>query len=295
MFGVASLRRWVPVLLLGLLAVAFLGMSGCGKDEEVDPYVYDSLRRITRGDTLSVGFLFEIDAPEFEYVRGNVAIIRDGNLLEFLVAEDMENKYTSLSGALLGVRKAFTPQPSHLVLQRIKRGGVVQADSLPAPQGYTLPRLLRAGAIDLETPGAPLPEIGWSRRAIDEARTTFLPENEDDPLRPVQTGIERFAYLPRYDLADSVKANPSPEDFAWYALFEETFMEIVDVTPGADWMLNVLIEKDLPLVGSFSVVSLEDQFTARRDVQEGYGHWLGTLKINWFKYANTFVEGSEPE
>lgn len=295
MFGVASLRRWVPVLLLGLMTVSFFGLAGCGGEEEVDPYVYDSLRRITRGDTLSVGFLFEFDAPEFEYVRGNVAIIRDGNLLEFFVAEDLESKYRSLSGAMLGVKKTFSPQPTHLVLQRIKRGGIVEADSLPAPRGYVLPRLLRAGAIDLETPGAPLPEIGWSRRAMDDARATFLPENEDDPLRPIQTGIERFSYQPRFDLPDTVQANPSPEDFAWYAIFEETFMEIVDVTPGADYMLHLLLEKDLPLIGSFSVTALEETFTVRRDEHEGLGHYVGKMKINWFKYANTFVEGSEPE
>ena len=30
MFGVASSRRWVSALLLGLLAVTFLGLAGCG-------------------------------------------------------------------------------------------------------------------------------------------------------------------------------------------------------------------------------------------------------------------------
>ena len=79
------------------------------------------------------------------------------------------------------------------VVQRIKRNGVVEMDSIPRPASYTLPRLLRAGAIDLETPGAPLPDIGWSRRAIDDARATFLPEDEEEPLRPIQSGIENFA------------------------------------------------------------------------------------------------------
>ncbi len=133
MFGVSSPRRWVSTLLLGLLAVTLFGMIGCGEKEEVDPYVYDSLRRITRGDTLSTDFLFEIEAPEFDYVKGNTAIIRDGNLLEFLVGEDLENNYRNLSGTLLGVRKTFTPQPTHLVIKRIKRNSVIEADSLATP------------------------------------------------------------------------------------------------------------------------------------------------------------------
>ncbi len=293
MFGVSSTRRWVSVMLLGLLLVTFVGLAGCGKKEEVDPYVYDSLRRVTRGDTLTATFLFEIDAPEFEFVRGNTAIVRDGNLLEFLVAEDLEHNYRNLSGTLLGVKKTFSPAPTHYVVQRIKRGGVVEADSLPVPASYTLPTLLRAGAIDLETPGAPLPDLGWKSGPIKEARATFLPEEEDGDLRPIQTGIDKFVYMPRHDLADSARANPSAEDFAWYAVFPESAVEITELTSGAEWMLHLLKSQDLPLIGSFSMLTLEDEYAKRKIDHEGLGHVVGTMKINWFKYANTFVEGSE--
>ncbi len=293
MFGVSSVRRWVSVMLLGLLAVTFIGLAGCGNKEEVDPYVYDSLRRVTRGDTLSTDFLFEIDAPEFDYVRGNTAIVRDGNVLEFLVGEDLEHNYRNLAGTLLGVRKTFSPAPTHLVIQRIKRNGVVEADSLPVPTHYTMPTLLRAGAIDLETPGAPLPELKWKTKDLKEARATFLPEEEDGDLRPIQTGIDLFVYVPRHDLADSVKANPSAEDYAWYAVFPESCLEITELTDGADWMLHLLKDKDLPLIGSFSLLTLEDEYSKRKIVHEGLGHVVGTVKINWFKFGNTFVEGTE--
>jgi hypothetical protein len=295
MFGVSSPRRWVSALLLVVLSATLFAMTGCGGKEEVDPYVYDTLRRVTRGDTLSVGFLFEIDAPQVEYVRGNTAIVRNGNLLEFLVGQDLENNYQNLQGTLLGVKKRFDPAPTHYVIQRIKRNGVVERDSIPAPESYTLPRLMRAGAVDLETPGAPLPDLGWKRQDIDEARSTFLPENEDDDLKPVQSGIENFVMVPRHDLPDSVRMNPTDEDFAWYAVFENSSVEIVDLTPGAEWMLQLLIEKDLPLIGSFSLVSLEEEYSRRKIEHEGLGHVVGTMKINWFKYANSFVAGNEDE
>jgi hypothetical protein len=295
MFGVSSQRRWVSMLLIGLLAVTLIGLTGCGKKEEVDPYVYDSLRRVTRGDTLSTEFLFEIDAPEFEYVRGNVAIVRDGNLLEFVVGEDLENNYRNLAGTLLGVRKSFSPPPTHLVIQRIKRNGAIEADSLAAPADYTLPRLLRAGAVDLETPGAPLPELAWSSKAIKEARATFLPEEEDDDLKPIQTGIENFTYAPRHDLPDSAKMNPAAEDYAWYAVFAESTVEITKLTPGADWMLHMMKDMDYPLIGSFSLLTLEDEYSVRKIEHEGLGHVVGTMQINWFKFGNTFIEGTERE
>ncbi len=302
MFGVSTLRRWVPVLMLGLLALTLLGLAGCGGKKEVDPYVYDSLRRITRGDTLSAldaegkpYWLFEIDAPAFEYVKGNVALIRgngaDENILEFLVGEDLESKYASLGGALLGVQKTFTPQPTHLVLKRIKRGGVVEADSLKAPKGYVLPTLLRSGAIDQEMPGAPLPKIGWTRKDMDEARATFLPENEGDPLKTVKSAFENFVYVPRHDLADSAAANPGPEDYAWYAIGEECSLEITKLTPGAEWMLEMFKVKDLPLVGAFTVLTLEEDYSKRKMEFDGLGHVVGTMRVDWFQFANTYVEG----
>ena len=297
MFGVSSPRRWVSVLLLGMLAVTLFGLVGCGGKGEVDPYVYDSLRRITRGDTLSSNFLFEIDAPDFEYVHGNTAIVRgrgkDQNILEFLVGEDLENNYRNLSGTLLGVQKTFTPQPTHLVLRRVKRNGVIEADSLATPAEYTIPQLMRAGAIDQEMPGAPIPEIGWKRKDIDEARATFLPENEDDPLKTVKSAFADFVYVPRHDLADSVRANPGPGDFAWYAIGDEVSLQLVDLTPGGEWMLHMLKEKDLPLVGAFTVMSLEEDYSTRKIEYEGLGHVVGTMRIDWFQYANTYVRSTE--
>lgn len=293
MFGATSPRRPVTILLLVVLAMTLVGLAGCGKKEIADPYVYDSLRRVTRGDTLSVKFRFEIDAPAFEYVRGNTAIIRDGNLLEFLVAEDLENNYQRLSGTLLGVRKTFSPQPTHLVLERIKRGGVVEADTttLRRPAHYTLPRLLRAGAIDQNVPGAPLPEIGFKAGEIDEARSTFLPEKEGDPVKTVKSAFANFAYLPRHDLAAG--AAPTPEDYAWYLIGDTSSLEVVQLTEGAEWMLHLLKDKDLPVIGAFTLMSLEEEWTKRRVEHPGLGHVVGKVRIDWFQYANTYVEGFE--
>ncbi len=293
MFGVSLARRWVSALLLALVAVTLIGLAGCGEKEAVDPYVYDSLRRITRGDTLSTDFLFEIDAPRFEYVRGDIGMIRDGNLLEFLVAKDLENKYQGLAGTLLGVQKTFSPQPTHLVLKRIKRGSVIEADTLLEASGYTLPRTMRSGQVDLETPGAPLPELGWKASDMKEARAIYLPENEGDDLKSIQTGIENFVYAPKHDLSPEAAANPGPANYAWYAVFPESALQIVDLAPGADWMLHLMKDKGYPLIGSFSVLSFDEEFSNRKVEHPGLGHVVGTMKINWFKFANTFIQGAE--
>lgn len=295
MFGVSSPRRWAMALLLGLTVLTFVGLTGCSKEEVVDPYVYDSVRRIMDGDTLSVGFLFEIDVPEVEYVKGDVGIVRSGNLLNFLVGQDLERNIGSLGGSLLGVKKAFSPQPTHLVIQRIKRDGMVVEDSIPAPEGYVLPRLLRSGAISQDLPGAPLPEIGWKAAGIKEAITTYLPENEGDPVKTIKSAFASFVYQPRFDLPEPAEgeapAELTEEDYAWYAIGDECFLEIVELTPGAEYMMHLLLDKDLPLIGAFTVTELEEAYRVRKVEHEGLGHYAGKMRLNWFQYANTYVEG----
>jgi hypothetical protein len=293
MFGATSSRGRVAILLLAVLAVVAIILSGRGEKEIPDPYVYDTLRNITRGDTLSVNFRFEFDAPAFEYVRGNTGIIRDGNLLEFLVADDLERNYQRLAGTRLGVRKTFSPAPTHLVLERIKRNGVVEADTstLRRPAHYTLPNLLNPSAIDQNVPGAPMPEIGFKEAEISEARTAFLPEKEGDALKTVKSAYINFAYRPRHDLAAG--ANPSPEDFAWYLIGDTSSLKIVGLTEGAEWMLHLLKDKDLPVIGAFTLLTLEEEWTMRRVEHPGLGHVVGTVRLDWFQYGNAYVAGFE--
>jgi hypothetical protein len=302
-------RRWASLFLLGSLTLFVLtGLVGCGEEEVVDPYQYASLNAIMSGavkdttHTFVEGpdgekvethlFRFEIDAPTFEYVRGPVGMVRDGNQLHFLVAQDLENLYPTLQGALLGVKQAFSPQPTHLILERIKRDGQVVRDSIPAPENYVMPRLLREGAVDITEPGKDLTEAHWRRR---ETLQQLMPENEGDPFLRFQTGISKIVWVPKHDLPDSVKANPSAEDMAFYAVLPDGAFEIVDLAPGADYILHLLIDEDLPLVGSVSPVAWYEDFAIRRQEFDVIGHPVGELRINWFKYANTFVQGFREE
>lgn len=277
MFGDRSPRSLAALLaLVAVAGLTALGLAGCGGEKEVDPYVYASLRQVMDGDTLSDNFLFEIDAPRFEYVRGDLGVIRNGNRLEFLVATGLEQKHQSWNGALLGVQKFFSPT-SHLVLRRLKVGGVVQpVDTVTT---YTVPRIVRANAVDIETPGAPLPDVKWNVMSSVEQ---FVPKEDGDPIS-VQTGIENFVYAPRHD---------KPEEMAWYAVFPQSTFRIVDVDKGTDWMLHLLKDKGLPLAGSFSVTGVEQSARERVRVHGQLGHVVGTLKINWFRYANAFVRGA---
>ncbi|MBC8425570.1 hypothetical protein H8E07_15760 [bacterium] len=290
MFAVSSsLHRASYPMLLALAAVAFIGLAGCGGEEEVDPYVYTTLERVMAGDTLSNDFLFEIDAPTLDYAKGDVGIVRKGNQLQFVVGPDIENSYASYAGSVLGVQKRFNAVNSttHLFLMRYRNGEMVTP--IDSVTSYMLPDVRTISKNELETPGAPLPDLDWQRESkIKE----FLPVNEGDALLKVQSIVENFVYMPRHDLSEEQLANPTDGDYAWYAVFPKSTFRIVELEEGAPYMLELLKAQNLPLVGSFSLVSHEPKRVERRKTHGDLGHVCGTMKINWFRYANTYIAGS---
>ena len=302
-------RHWASMFVLGSLAILVLtGVVGCGEEVVVDPYQYASLNGIMSGDVkdtthtkieLESGelqefglFAFEVDAPEFEYIVGDIGIVRSGNQLHFMVAEDLQNLAPRLAGTMLGVKQTFSPQPTHFVIERIKRDGVIEVEDMAAPTGYVLPRLLRAGAVDITEPGKDMTDANWKKR---ETLSALMPENEGDaPLR-FQTGYDRIVKVPRHDLELEEGVEPTAEDMGYYVVLPLGSWEIVDLAPGADYMMDLLLSEDLPMVASVSPISWVEDYQARKIEHEVIGHVVGTIHINWFKYANTFVQGFRDE
>jgi len=290
MFAVSSSpRRASYLLLLALAAAALVGLAGCGGEKEVDPYAYTTLERVMAGDTLSANFLFEIDAPALDYARGDVGIVRKGNQMQFLVGPDLENNYASYAGSKLGVQKRFDNNntTTHLFLMRYRNAEMITpVDSV---ETYVLPDIITLTKMQLETPGAALPDMDWQRFSGME---DYLPENEGDALLEIQSIVENFVYVPRHDLSEEERANATAAEYAWYAVFPKSTFRIVELEEGAPYILELLKAQNLPLVGSFSLVTVNDKRTERRKTYGDLGHICGTMRINWFKYANTFIAGN---
>jgi hypothetical protein len=100
-------RFFKSLLVLAILS-AFVAGCGGGVDET---YVMVSLRDATRGDILSPGFKYSFDTPDFVAVHKNVGLVREGNLVEVFVGDDLENEITNVSGGrfTVGARKIFEP------------------------------------------------------------------------------------------------------------------------------------------------------------------------------------------
>jgi hypothetical protein len=99
--------------LVTFLVVAMLAgiIASCGGKME-ETYILTTLREATRGDRLSPGFKYSFSAPNVVAVHKNLAIVREGNILEFFTGQNLEEKMSEAAGrrVTIGARKMFTPR-----------------------------------------------------------------------------------------------------------------------------------------------------------------------------------------
>jgi hypothetical protein len=171
----------IAILLTGILA------SCQGKVEET--YVLTSLKNATNGSVLSIGFKYSFDSPNVIGAAKNVALVREGNEIEFFIGDGLEAKLKGVEGKKFTVaaRKYFNPY-IHYVVDFLAAGSdTVQVGE---PSGTKLP-LLRPAAqftapeeyesIDLNkiTPAlGSLNEIREKKFKVNDAAITYdeIPE-----------------------------------------------------------------------------------------------------------------------
>ena len=126
-------------LITALLASVLVGCGG--KVEE--NYVMTTVREASRGDLLSPGFKYGFDTPNFVAAHGNMALVREGNLIEFFSGEDIESKLEQVKGSRFTVaaRKLYSPR-IHFTVDYFVAGG----DSIMVGEPYEalFPALLKS-------------------------------------------------------------------------------------------------------------------------------------------------------
>jgi hypothetical protein len=122
----------IAIILTGVLA-------GCkGKVEET--YVLTSLKNAASGDVVSIGFKYSFDSPNVIGAANNVALVREGNRIEFFIGDGLEAKLKGVEGKQFAVaaRKYFTPY-IHFVVDYLWAGS--DTIQVGEPAGVKLPLL----------------------------------------------------------------------------------------------------------------------------------------------------------
>ncbi len=277
--GLHSLTFWALLLTVAPLLIL---ASGCGKKEEVDPYVYGSLRDVTRGNVESIGFLFEIDCPEFVYIDGNTGIVRDPNdpnLLEFLVATDLENNAPSWQGKLLGVQKFFSPTV-YLMARRVKDG--MNTTEIDSCTDYVIPNFTDPKLEELS--GFDLGKMPYNARRSKQS-------DMDDRIGMEFQTAGKVVQLPDHEWKAPEGEVPEGEEaptapMAWYlesADNPKALFKITNVTPSLEFGLKLLTAQGLPFVGGVKIVDVYPYKQRRREKV------TGTVEIEFITYANRYL------
>lgn len=269
-----GLRLWAAWVLMPLVLV----VGGCGEEEVVDPYVYGSLDAVTRGHVSSESYLFEIDAPEFVLTHGNTGILRSGNHLEVIVADDLENRAPTWEGKLIGVQKFYTPFV-FLMAKRVKDGlNITELDSV---EQAVLPRFTDV-KLD-EVNGYDIGKLQWNKKT----------DIEDMFEAEVQT-VGSLHYLPDHQyeapeapvVAEGEVAPEMPETpMAWYLKAEKTdaMFKITNVTPSLELAFKILEAEGLPFVGGITIgecYTYKDRRASRISAP---------VEVDWVRYANRYL------
>ncbi len=249
-------RFMKPLLIVALLS-GFIAGCGGGVD---DTYVMVSLREATRGDVLSPGFKFSFDKPNFVAVHKNVGLVREDNLIELFVGDDLEEALGKVAGGRFSVlaRKFFEPV-IHFNVDYL----LVGADSMVVGTPYeaAIPNMLRTRDyntddfldVDLDkltTNRLTLKEIQDSKFKISNAKVMYEMINEE----------------------------------MQYTLHLSNVRFVIE-EPGDDivLILKALMNENLYFVGGVSYGSIPSQ-TARRSTDSG-----GYVRVDYIAYGNRYI------
>jgi len=122
------------VLVAGLLA-------GCGGKLE-ETYQMVTLREAGHAQISSPGFKFSFDTPDFIAANGDLAMVREGNLIEFFTGMDIENKLKQVEGRkfVVGARKIYSPM-THFTVDFFVAGG--DTIEVGEPYAVTFPPIIK--------------------------------------------------------------------------------------------------------------------------------------------------------
>jgi hypothetical protein len=213
------MSKLISTVLATVLAAGLI--AGCGGKLE-ETYQMVTLREAGHDQIASPGFKFGFDTPDFIAAEGDLALVREGNLIEFFTGMDLENKLKQVEGKkfIVGARKVFSPI-THFTVDFFVTGG--DTIEVGEPYSVTFPAMIKGfdegefDQIDITTLG---PE---TRELKDIFNTKFL-----------VSGAE-LTY-------EEVDWSGEPE-MAWVISWPNVRFFLQDVPPEVELMLKALLNE----------------------------------------------------
>jgi hypothetical protein len=123
-----------------VIAILLTGVLASCKGNVEETYVLTSLKNAASGDVVSIGFKYSFDSPNVIGAANNVALVREGNRIEFFIGDGLEAKLKGVEGKqfAMATRKYFTPYIHFVVDYLISGSDTIMVGE---PSGVKLPLL----------------------------------------------------------------------------------------------------------------------------------------------------------
>ena len=132
-------RLAVRILVLALVLTT-ISLAGCGKKQIENPYEAATLAQAVSGDNQNKLFKYELSGTKILAVEGKLALLTEGDRMEFLFGDDLSLLATLDTGYKLAVRREWGATPEiYLVLEHVIDGpdtSFVTADDAPVFPSY---------------------------------------------------------------------------------------------------------------------------------------------------------------
>jgi hypothetical protein len=133
------MSKVISTVLATVLAAGLI--AGCGGKLN-ETYQMVTIREAGHSQIASPGFKFGFDTPDFIAADGDLALVREGNLIEFFTGIDIENKIKLVEGKkfIVGARKIYSPITHFTVDFFVVGGDTIEVGE---PYSVTFPPMIK--------------------------------------------------------------------------------------------------------------------------------------------------------
>jgi len=254
-------KLFSSILIVALLSIA---LAGCGEKVE-ETYILTTLREATRGDLLSPGFKYSFDNPNIIAMHKDLALVREGNLIELFIGQDLEPRLYSLSGKSFKIlaSKMFSPYV-HFQVDYIVAG----SDTIEIGPSMFMkpPRLINA--------------VGYSPEGFEEVELDKLTSHR----LKLKTIKDKKFLIPNGKLAfEEVNVKGSPTMLYTIHLKNVRFL-VKDPSDGMQLIFKALIKENLYFDGGVSYENIPSR-KFRKETDSG-----GFVTVEFVKYGGRILQ-----
>lgn len=255
------IRKAILPLLLAVMVVPMI--AACSGSEEADPYALVTLRDVARGTVVSKGFKYRFQNPEIVAMHRNIAIIRDGNIMEFIGARSLEDKISSHTDGFfeLSVVKQFSPYV-HFKVEKC----ATETDTIffPATGGIPWPNMTMASEFSTDN----YEEIDVN--TIPYNRTGRLNEIADKKIKIRGKLVEKEEEGKKFYMIEGANAS----------------FRVADSNDGVELILKVLKDRNYWFEGGV-IMTEREEYANRMKTKIA-----GTLEIQFVHYGKQIIRGA---